>query len=89
MIPPPFSEMSKLIIQGFAASREIVSQEEAVGWLRYAEWLIVVGRHMGATSATPWLPPSYGSPSVSSRYQDLRQGWLGFKLSVKFEVWLP
>ena len=88
MIPPPFSEMSKLIIRGFAASREIVSQEEPVGCPWYAG-LRVVGRHMGATSATPWLPPSYGSPSVSSRYQDLRQGWLGFKLSVKFEVWLP
>ena len=55
MIPPPFSEMSKLIIQGFAASREIVSQEESVGWPRYAEWLRVVGRHMGATPATPWM----------------------------------
>ena len=76
MIPPRFSKMSKLIIQGFVASREIVSQE-AAGCPWYADesgcQTHVFFRHMGATPAIPgWLPPPYGSPSVSSLHQDFR-----------------
>ena len=88
MIPPPLSKMSKLIIQGFAASREIVSQETS-GCPRYAAesgWqthgsnggdpLDGFRRHMGVHQ----FP-------LSIKIWHSIAGWVSN--SVNFEVWLP